>query len=115
MRYIAILTAFVIAIYSLSIAFANEGDSSTSKTNNYAILVFDVANMTCKMCDITVKKAIEQVEGVKRVVVDYDKKLATIVLNKTVSQVPSESSIKAIELATLNVGYPATFKTEKDN
>jgi copper chaperone CopZ len=108
MKYIAIVAAAFVAIYSLSIAFA---DDAVPKQNldQYSILKFNVANMTCKMCNITVRKSIERVIGVKHVVVSYDKKSATVVVDPKLSLVSEEKSISAIESATLNAGYPATF------
>ena len=43
--------------------------------NEYRI---DVQNMTCAVCPITVKKALERVSGVTDAKVDFDKKTASV-------------------------------------
>lgn len=40
--------------------------------------VLDVQNMTCSMCSITIRKALEKVPGVIDAKVDYDHKTATV-------------------------------------
>ena len=41
-------------------------------------VTLDVQNMTCAVCPITVKKALERVPGVTAAKVDFDKKTASI-------------------------------------
>jgi mercuric ion binding protein len=65
---------------------------------------FAIENMTCALCPITVKKAIEGVSGVKSVMVDFDAKTATVVFDSAVT------TIGAIAAASTNAGYPATAK-----
>ena len=69
---------------------------------------FSIEKMTCKMCHITVRKAMEKVEGVVKATVDYDKKTATVVFDAT------KASIKAIALASTNIGYPATLQSSDE-
>lgn len=66
--------------------------------------VFTIEKMTCKMCHITVRKAMEKVEGVVKATVDYDKKIATVIFD------PKKADIDAIALASTNIGYPATLQ-----
>lgn len=66
--------------------------------------VFSVEKMTCKMCHITIKMAIEKVKGVDSAKVDYDTKTATVKYNPTVA------TVKDIELASTNAGYPAKLQ-----
>ena len=63
---------------------------------------FKIENMTCKMCDITVRKAMEKVDGVIKATVDYDTKTATVLYN------PAKAKIDDIAKASTNVGYKAT-------
>lgn len=65
---------------------------------------FDVPGMTCALCPVTVRKAMEGVEGVKSVTVDFDARTATAVFD------PSVTSIEAIAAASANAGYPAEVK-----
>lgn len=65
--------------------------------------VLDVQNMTCSMCSITIRKALEKVPGVIAATVDYDHKTATVKydLDKTRPE--------ALVKATTNAGFPSTL------
>lgn len=63
-----------------------------------------VANMTCALCPITVRTAIEHVAGVKDVRVDFDTQTAVVVFDD------SKTSVGAITEASRLAGYPATPK-----
>ena len=41
-------------------------------------IVLDVQKMTCALCSVTVKKALEQVPGVVQAKIDYDHKTAAV-------------------------------------
>jgi len=62
---------------------------------------FAVENMTCAACPITVRKAMQGVEGVKSVDVDFGAKTATVVFD------PAVTTPDAIAQASTNAGYPA--------
>lgn len=64
-------------------------------------MVFTVENMTCALCPVTVRKAMEQVTGVKSVTVDFDAKTATVVFD------PAQATPEAIAKASADAGYPA--------
>lgn len=65
---------------------------------------FAVENMTCALCPVTVKKAMEQVNGVRSVEIDFAAKTATVVFD------PSVTSIEAIAAASTDAGYPASVR-----
>ncbi|GAB4365941.1 MAG: hypothetical protein Kow00114_23540 [Kiloniellaceae bacterium] len=65
---------------------------------------FAIQNMTCALCPVTVKKAMEGVAGVESVSVDFDAKTATVVFD------PSVTNADAIAAASANAGYPASVK-----
>jgi mercuric ion binding protein len=67
--------------------------------------IFSIEKMTCKMCHITVRKAMEKVDGVVKATVDYDKKIATVLFD------PKKANVDAIALASTNIGYPATLQS----
>lgn len=71
--------------------------AATERTETFAI-----ENMTCALCPITVKTAMEHVDGVKSVTVNFDAKTATVVFD------PSITTAEAIARASTNAGYPAT-------
>jgi mercuric ion binding protein len=65
-----------------------------------------VQNMTCSLCPITVRKALEQVPGVKSVTVDLETKTAKVTYDQEQAKV--EDLIKA----TTNAGYPSSLIKE---
>lgn len=62
---------------------------------------FTIENMTCALCPLTVRTAIENVGGVKTVAVDFEAKTATVVYDSSVG------TVEAIAAASTNAGYPA--------
>ena len=65
--------------------------------------VLDVQNMTCSMCSVTIRKALEKVPGVVDAKVDYDHKTATIRYDG------DKTSPAALMKATTNAGFPSTL------
>jgi mercuric ion binding protein len=65
-------------------------------------VTLDVQNMTCAVCPITVKKALERVPGVTDAKVDFDKKTASISFD------PDKASIDTLTKATADAGYPSS-------
>jgi mercuric ion binding protein len=63
-----------------------------------------VENMTCALCPITVRTAIEGVAGVKEVQVDLETKTAVVVFDDT------EATVRDIAEASRQAGYPATVE-----
>lgn len=66
-------------------------------------VTFTVDNMTCALCPVTVKRAMEGVEGVRSVDIDFEARTATVVFDTGVT------SSEAIAAASTNAGYPATL------
>lgn len=65
-------------------------------------VVLDVQNMTCELCPITVKKALDKVPGVAATKIDLAKKTATVKFD------PERANVAALVKATTNAGYPST-------
>jgi mercuric ion binding protein len=59
--------------------------------------------MDCPVCPVTVKKAIENIEGVVAVTVDFQAKMATVIFDDDVT------STDEVAQASANAGYPATL------
>lgn len=70
-------------------------------------VTLDVQNMTCAVCPITVKKALEHVAGVQQVIVDYASKTATVEFDY------ATVTTDQLTEATKNAGYPSSVKAEK--
>ena len=62
---------------------------------------FTIDNMTCAMCPITVRKAMQKVDGVQSVKVDFDSKTASVTFD------PAKASAADIAAASTRAGYPA--------
>jgi mercuric ion binding protein len=105
MKKIITLLFIIITTSLLSFVFADtEGPKSTSSTVEKKTVTLSVEKMTCKMCHITVRKAVEKVEGVHNATVDYNNRTATVIYD------PSKTNIETIALASTNAGYPAKPK-----
>ncbi|WP_303285482.1 mercury resistance system periplasmic binding protein MerP [Marinobacter sp. SS8-8] len=67
-------------------------------------VTLSVPGMTCSACPITVKAALNQVEGVSSVDVRYEERDATVTFDD------AKTSVEALTQATTNAGYPSTLK-----
>jgi mercuric ion binding protein len=68
------------------------------------IATLEVQNMTCPVCPITVKKALEGVAGVQRVSIDYEHKIASVHFDD------AATSADKLTEATKAAGYPSALK-----
>jgi len=92
------LSVFLLSLFSIGSVFAEE-----------QLVELSLPSMNCSICPITVKKALEKVEGVHFVKVTYKTKLATVKFENTVT------SIDALFSATTNAGFPSTLKSDAPN
>ncbi|MGB1311728.1 MAG: heavy-metal-associated domain-containing protein [Leucothrix sp.] len=67
---------------------------------------FNIDNMTCAACPITVSKAMKTVDGVEDVAIDFKSKTATVIFD------PVKTNPELIGEASTKAGYPATLVTE---
>jgi periplasmic mercuric ion binding protein len=65
-------------------------------------VTLEVKNLTCAVCPITVKKALEKVLGVTSATVDFGKKTASVTFD------PDKASPATLAKATSDAGYPST-------
>ena len=65
-------------------------------------VVLDVQNMTCDLCPITVRRALDKVPGVTAAKIDLGSKTATVKFD------PERASVAALVRATTNAGFPST-------
>jgi len=102
---------FVIASCGLALAAAGAlsfisitplaAQSSAVQAAAIGSRTFAVDNMTCALCPVTVRAAMQRVEGVRSVTVDFDAKTATVTFD------PALATPEAIAAASTNAGYPA--------
>lgn len=69
-------------------------------------VTLDVKNMTCAVCPITVKKALEHMAGVQQVSVSYADKTAMVQFDD------AATTTDPLTEATKNAGYPSSIKPE---
>jgi periplasmic mercuric ion binding protein len=65
------------------------------------IVTLTVPGMTCPACPITVKKALQKVQGVSRVDVRYEKKQVLVTFDD------AKTNTDALVKATTNAGFPS--------
>lgn len=61
-----------------------------------------IEKMTCALCPVTVRKAMERVDGVQAVDVDFDTKIVIVTFDDT------KTTAADVAHASTDVGYPAT-------
>lgn len=76
--------------------------SAASAATSVQSVTLKVKNMTCPVCPITVKKALEKVPGVVAAKVDYGAKTAAVEFD------PRVATTDALVKATTDAGYPST-------
>ena len=64
-------------------------------------VTLNVSGMTCAACPITVKKALEKVQGVSKVDVRFEKKQVLVTFDD------AKTNTDALVKATTNAGYPS--------
>jgi mercuric ion binding protein len=87
------LVGFVLAIEAVG---SLAGASQTA--------VLDVQNMTCGLCPVTVKKALEKVPGVSQAQIDFQKKTATVTFDA------DKATAVGLVKATTEAGFPSTVR-----
>ena len=85
---------FCILTFSLILLTASAW--ATSKT-----VILKVPGMTCPACPITVKKALNKVDGVSKVEVRYEQKQAVVTFDD------AKTDTKALIKATTEAGFPS--------
>lgn len=68
------------------------------------VLTLNVQNMTCATCPITVKKALQQVAGVRDVKIDFELKTATVHIDT------AKATVAMLTKATTDAGFPSTVR-----
>jgi len=95
MKRIIVLMLFIIATsFTVVDTYAGNGKELQA--------TFHVNKMTCATCPITVRKAMQRVDGVKEVSMDFDSKTATVIYDSRLTDV------EKIAASSTNVGFPAT-------
>jgi len=83
-----------------------EQQSQNTNVTKEQTVTYDIKNMTCKMCPITVRRAMKQVNGVVSASSDFDNKTATVIFD------PTKTNATEVAEASTNAGYPATAQNQ---
>lgn len=67
-------------------------------------VTLSVPGMTCSACPITVKKALQKVQGVEKVTATFEPKEAVVTFDD------SKTTLEQLRNATANAGYPSLLK-----
>lgn len=65
-------------------------------------VTLSVPGMTCAACPVTLKKALNKVDGVENIKVNLEKKEALVTFDD------AKTTVEALLEATKNAGYPST-------
>ncbi len=91
MRHIFLATVWLGSVVLASPAYAAE-----------QTVTMDIEKMSCALCPLTVRTAMERVDGVQEVEVDFDAKSATVTFDD------EKTTAEEVAQASTDVGYPAT-------
>lgn len=86
--------------------------SATLATPAWAVdktVTLSVPGMTCAACPITVKAALNKVDGVSQVDVSYPDRAAVVTFED------NRTSVGALTEATTNAGYPSILASSEAN
>jgi len=86
----------LITVLALSATLSAPAWAATQTTT------LSVPGMTCATCPITLKKALNKVEGVEKIEVNLEKKEALVTFDD------AKTTVEALLEATKNAGYPST-------
>jgi mercuric ion binding protein len=67
-------------------------------------VTLSVPGMSCSACPITVKKALQKVQGVEKVTATFEPKQAVVTFDD------SKTTLAKLREATAQAGYPSTLK-----
>jgi mercuric ion binding protein len=95
------ILAFAVAGSGPSVLPSSGPVALTQISTSERLQSFAIANMYCASCPFIVRQAIERVEGVRSVTVDFARRQATVIYD------PAVATVEAIAAAPTQLGYPA--------
>jgi mercuric ion binding protein len=99
-KILLLMLSLLTELYSMQVV---QAETLVQAQNSNQSVTLDMQNMTCPMCKFTIKKALQGVDGLQTVNVDYNSKTANVSFD------PQKTNIEALIKATTNAGYPATI------
>jgi len=98
-KYLA-LALFGLIVLAPIVIFPAAAQSTAAEET----VTFAVTNMTCALCPVTVRRAMESIDGVRSVEIDFEAKTATVFFD------PQVATPEQIASASANAGYPASVR-----
>jgi mercuric ion binding protein len=102
---------YLLLVLSLMASFISiqtvQAKSTEQIQNNSQSVVLDVQNMSCAMCPITIRRALQGVDGVQSAKVDFDSKTASVTFD------PKKTNIDNLNKSPTTLGYPAAIPPGK--
>lgn len=95
LRSTLLLTTLLLSLVTNS-QYANAAENK--------VVNLDVPGMTCNFCPITIRIALNKIDGVIEATSDFETKTATVTFD------PTKTSIEALTQATAKAGYPSSVK-----
>lgn len=95
MKKITLLSPLLLPLFSIV---------SLSALAKPQTVTLEVPSMNCATCPFTVKKALQNVDGVSKAEVTFEDKLAVVTFDD------EKTTLKALTEATKNSGYPSTLQ-----
>lgn len=77
---------------------------SGAALSNPRTVTLRIPGMNCEACPITIKKALQKVEGVQKVAVTFEPKEAVVTFDD------KKTAVDKLQEATKNAGYPSVPK-----
>ena len=99
-----VTAALVASPWIIRDTVALEPVAAASEFTGFHQVVLEVEGMTCQLCDITVSRALTNLDGVEEALVTFEPPEAIVRFD------PRRVSIRDMEIATTDVGYPAKLK-----
>lgn len=103
-----ILLAALLGLSGFSLALSTNV-AATAEQAQTRTVTLDVENMTCNMCPITVRKALEKAPGVVKAEARYE---GDGVGWAKVTFDPAKTDIDTLTNATFEAGYPSSLKKQ---
>ena len=72
-------------------------------------VILEVPGMNCAVCPFTIRKALQQVDGVSNAEVSFKAKQAVVTFDD------NKTKLATLITATTNAGYPSTLKQQNIN
>ncbi len=103
-----LLLAALLGLSGFTLAFSTTVAAAAEQAQTKTVTL-NVENMTCNMCPITVRKALEKVPGVVKAEAKYE---GNGVGWAKVTFDPTKTNINVLTNATVEAGYPSSLKKQ---